>query len=102
MDIRIDAAATARLDDAEDFTSLRLTGIAPAADGRSTLAAAGIELADDASHAFVDPAAFARLAGAIATQPAWQDGFARMVAHASDHGWTDGAGRIRAHAEWDV
>jgi hypothetical protein len=101
MDVHIDPDGAPRLVDAETLTSLRLTGTAPSLDARAALASAGIVITDDGGHGFIEPATFSRLAGALAADPAWQQGLATMVAFATDKGWTDEAGRIRAHAEWD-
>lgn len=101
MDVRIDPTGAAALDGVDDFTALRLTGTRPSsAAARSTLGASGIELTDDGSHGYIEPAAITRLAGTAADGPEWQDGFRRMLAYASEKGWADETGRIRAHAEW--
>jgi hypothetical protein len=101
MDVRIDPTGTPALDGADDFTSLRLIGTRPSsAAARSTLGASGIELTDDDGHGYIEPAAIARLAGAAADGPGWQEGFQRMVDYAVGKGWSDDAGRLRAHAEW--
>ena len=101
MDVHIDPNGAPRLVGAEALTSLRLTGTAPSPAARAALASAGIVMTDDNGHGYIEPATFARLAGPLAVDPTWQQGFAKMVAFATDKGWTDGAGRIRAHAEWD-
>jgi hypothetical protein len=101
MDIVVDPAGVPTMRDADDFTSLRLTGTAPTApESRDALAGWGIELTPDATHGHIAPAAFARLAGDAADQPDWQRGLAGMLAYATSKGWADDAGRIRAHAEW--
>lgn len=101
MDVSVDPSGMPTLEGVDDFTSLRLTGTAPATGAaRATLAAAGIDLTDDLTHGHIEPATFSRLAGAAADRPDWQTGLRGMLAYAAGKGWTDETGRIRAHAEW--
>lgn len=54
---------------------------------------------DRTDHAFLEPEAILDLAGGLASDPTWREGFAAMLAYAASKGWTDDAGAIRAHIE---
>jgi hypothetical protein len=51
-------------------------------------------------HAHVDPEEIARFAAPRSEDPAWQEGMAKMLAFAADHGWVRDDGAVRAHVEW--
>ena len=98
MLIRIGKDGTAALEDPADFRrfSIRFDagarGCAPADAALARLAR------PDGDVAWVMPDALAAMAPQAA-EPAWQQGFAGMVAFARSRGWVDAAGRIRAHVE---
>jgi hypothetical protein len=50
-------------------------------------------------HVWITRAEFERLAGDRAGDPAWREGFERMLAYAASKGWTDESGAVRAHVE---
>lgn len=51
---------------------------------------------DGDSHVRLHPAIL-RFLGGHAGEPAWEDGFAKMLAYASQAGWVDEQGLVRAH-----
>lgn len=100
MDIRIDPSGAPSLEHASDFASLRLIGPVPTPLARATLREWGIELTDDASHAFVDPNTIVQLAASNGEEARWKSDFASMITFAREHGWIDEGGRVQVHAEW--
>lgn len=91
-------AAGRRLIDPADLTALKV--VVHGDPERLRDAAMGLgRLSDDGRHLFLDPQALVALAGPLADDPAWREGFDGMVAYAEGKGWTDDRGAVRAHVE---
>jgi hypothetical protein len=98
MELIVAPGAEPTLADPEKFDAFKVTlrGAADPAAADAALAALGERVDDD--HVAVAPDTVRRLAGPAAADPAWEPGFAAMVAYADSKGWLiDGA--IRAHVE---
>jgi hypothetical protein len=109
MRIEVDLAETppiVALLDAEDTRSFSvLARGARTADPsllREPLSRVGRLDGGDHTHAYIEVAALAALAGARAQDPQWLEAFEEMVRYASGHGWVDDAGALRAHVEWEL
>ncbi|HEY8525700.1 MAG TPA: hypothetical protein VIL48_12080 [Acidimicrobiales bacterium] len=87
------------LREADDFTSLKVVAAGPedwTALADALRAAASLE----PPHAWLGLEALAGLSGR-GDDPAWRDGFAKMVDYARTQGWVNEAGSaVRAHVEW--
>jgi hypothetical protein len=84
------------MDDPSDFKAFKVV-VKPGEDP-AAVAAVG-RLADPAT-AWIDVDAVRNLAGAAATIPGWEDGFAAMLAFARTKGWLDESGSaVQAHIE---
>ncbi len=105
MDVVADLTATppaVSLAEPDDLASFKV--LARGQDGDDPSLAEALEgvgtLADD-GHAFIDVDAVRRLAGDRAQDPAWREGFDKMLAYAGSKGWMDESGTaIQAHVEW--
>ncbi len=100
MIIEVGANGGVRLGEPTAFTAFHVSGNREAAvANRDRLRRSGIELTDDASHAWVEVDALRRLAGA-AVDDGWEASLAGMVQFAESKGWTDEQGRLQAHCDW--
>lgn len=97
VDLRAVPAETV-LREPADFTSLKVVVRGDPDRLRSATSSLG-QLAEDERHLFLAPAALVALAGPLADDPAWRQGFDAMVAYAREQGWTDGDDAVRAHIE---
>ncbi len=85
----------------EDLKRFHLAGVRPRAEDVDELKQRGIELDDDATHAWVDPAVLLEMAQGHQDLPeVWSTDFEGMVAYATSKGWTDARGWLRGHTEW--
>ena len=100
MIIHVETNGAVRLDEPTTFTAFHVGGDREAAiANRDDLRRSGIELTDDAGHAWVDVDALRRLAGTV-VDDAWETSLAGMVQYAASKGWTDEQGRLQAHCDW--
>ena len=98
--IEIGPNGVVNLADPTTFTAFHVSGDRDAAIAhRDDLRHAGIDLADDSAHAWVEVDALRRLAGP-AVDEAWEASLTGMVQFAESKGWTDQQGRLRAHCDW--
>lgn len=87
------------LREADDLTSLKVVAAGPE-DWAALAAALRGTATVEPPHAWLGLDALAGLSGR-GDDPAWRDGFAKMVDYARSHGWVaeDGSS-VRAHVEW--
>ena len=105
MDVVVDltsAPSGVSLAEPDDLGSFKVLARSPAPDPDGLAAALdGVGTVAEDGHAFIDVDAVRRLAGPHADDPAWSDGFAKMLAYAGSKGWMDPSGTaIQAHVEW--
>jgi hypothetical protein len=82
------------LADADDFKGFKV--VVESGDGSGLFSVGRLAHRDTA---WISANAVRTLAAGAAT-PAWEEGFAAMLAYAETKGWLDGAGDIQAHVEW--
>ena len=100
--IEIGTNGVVDLADPTTFTAFHVSGDRDAAIAhRDDLRRAGIDLADDSAHAWVEVDLLRRLAGR-AVDEAWEASLTGMVQFAESKGWTDEQGRLRAHCDWSA
>ena len=85
---------TVTLDEPDDFKGFKV--VVESGDGSGLFSVGRLAHRDTA---WISADAVRSLAPAAAT-PAWQEGFAAMLAYAGTKGWLDAAGDIQAHVEW--
>jgi hypothetical protein len=105
MDVVADLTATppgVTLAEPDDLGSFKVLARG-AQDDRAALERAleGVGTVAEDGNAFILVEAVRRLAGERADDPAWSEGFEKMLAYAGSKGWIDPSGTaIQAHVEW--
>jgi hypothetical protein len=86
----------------DDLGSFKVLALSPEPDPDGLAGALdGVGTTADDGHAFIAIDAVRRLAGARVDDPAWSEGFEKMLAYAGSKGWIDPSGTaIQAHVEW--
>jgi hypothetical protein len=105
MDVVVDLTSAppgVSLAEPEDLGSFKVLALSPAPDPDGLAGAlGGVGTMAEDGHAFIDVDTVRRLAGARAEDPAWSEGFGKMLAYAGSKGWMDPSGTaIQAHVEW--
>jgi hypothetical protein len=85
---------TVTLDEPADFKAFKV--VVASGDGGGLFSVGRLAHRDTA---WINAEAVRTLAAGAAT-PAWEEGFAAMLAYAQTKGWLDAAGDIQAHVEW--
>ncbi|GAA0234091.1 hypothetical protein [Cryptosporangium japonicum] len=84
------------LDAPRDFTTLSLiVEGGPAAEE----AAGRVGTWTDADHLVLPASTLVALAGPVADEAGWRDGFDQMIDYATRKGWVDASGGVRIHVE---
>ena len=101
MFLKVPAAATVTLEDANNFRSFKVVVALPPADLETVRSAlSGIATLPDRDTAWVSEQAL-RSWREVAGDATWQDALSAMIAKARPHGWIDDANKaIKAHVEW--
>jgi len=95
MRLHLSNVGAVRLDDPADFRRLDvLVDPQPAEMLERNVQRLGYR--EDEGHIRVSPAVLRFLSG-LGGDPAWEEGFARMLALAAQHGWVNDRGDVRVH-----
>lgn len=95
MRIHLSNAGAVRLNDPSDFRRLDVL-VDPQPQDMLERSIRRLGLREDAEHIRVSPSVLRFLSG-LGGQPEWEDGFAKMLAYAGQHGWVDDHGDVRVH-----
>jgi predicted transcriptional regulator len=101
MFLRVPAATTVTLEDANNFRSFKVVVAQPNLELETVRRAlSGIATLPDRDTAWVSEQAL-RSWPEVAHDAAWQDALTAMIAKARPHGWIDDTNKtIKAHVEW--
>jgi len=105
MDVVVDLTSAppgVSLAEPDDLGSFKVLALSPEPDpGALAGALDGVGTIAEDGDVFIAVDAVRRLAGARADDPAWSEGFGKMLAYAGSKGWMDPSGTaIQAHVEW--
>lgn len=95
MRIHLSNAGAVRLNDPADFRRLDVL-VDPQPEDMLERAIQGLGRREDADHIRVSPSVLRFMSG-MGGQAEWEEGFARMLAYAQQHGWVDALGDVRVH-----